>query len=76
MSDRYGWEVPISTKGVPIRSAINAKEPIAHPKNCRTECPYGYDRAFCFPCMAKIMNEHRAAKRKDDDEGMAAVLAV
>lgn len=76
MSDRYGWEVPISTKGVPIRSAINAKEPIAHPKNCRTECPYGYDRAFCFPCMAKIMNEHRVAKRKDDDEGMAAVLAV
>lgn len=76
MSDRYGWEVPISTKGVPIKSTINAKEPIAHPKNCRTECPYGYDRAFCFPCMAKIMNEHRAAKRKDDDEGMAAVLAV
>ena len=76
MSDRYGWEVPISTKGVPIKSAINAKEPIAHPKNCRTECSYGYDRAFCFPCMAKIMNEHRAAKRKDDDEGMAAVLAV
>ena len=55
MSDRYGWEVPISTKGVPIRSAIGAKEPVAHPKNCCHECPYGYDRAFCFPCYAKIM---------------------
>ncbi len=45
------------------RSAIGQKEPIAHPKNCSHECPYGYGRAFCWPCMAKIMNEHRAARR-------------
>ena len=78
MSDRYGWEVPVSTKGVPIRSAIGAKEPVAHPKNCRTECPYGYDKAFCFPCMAKLMREYRiiAGLEKDyddDDEDMCAV---
>ena len=63
MSDRYGWEVPISTKGVPIRSAIGAKEPVAHPKNCCHECPYGYDRAFCFPCHAKILAEHKERKK-------------
>ena len=66
MSDRYGWEVPISTKGVAIRSAIGAKEPVAHPKNCCHECPYGYDRAFCFPCYAKIMG-----LTKEDGGGIA-----
>ena len=55
MSDRYGYDVPISTKGVAIKSAINAKIPNAHPCNCKHECPYGKDRAFCFPCMKKIM---------------------
>jgi len=39
-------------------------EPIAHPQNCKTECPCGYNKAFCFPCYAKIMKEHRAAKNK------------
>lgn len=37
---------------------------VAHPQNCNTECPYGYGRSFCFPCMAKIMSEHAALKRK------------
>ena len=37
--------------------------PIDHPKNCAHECPYGYDRAFCFPCYKKNMEEHNA-KRK------------
>lgn len=44
-------------------SVIGKKEPLAHPQNCRTECPYGYGRSFCFPCMAKIMSEHSAAKK-------------
>lgn len=44
------------------RSVIGQKEPVAHPKNCKNECPYGYGRAFCWPCMAKIMAEHRAVK--------------
>ena len=47
----------------PATSIMGKKEPVAHPCNCKTECPYGYGRSFCFPCMAKIMNEHRA-KRK------------
>lgn len=33
-------------------SVIGKKEPLPHPQNCKTECPYGYGRAFCFPCMA------------------------
>lgn len=44
-------------------SVIGKKEPLAHPQNCKTECPYGYGRAFCFPCIAKIMSEHNAAKK-------------
>lgn len=44
-------------------SVIGKKEPLAHPQNCRTECPYGYGRSFCFPCMAKIMTEHNAPKK-------------
>lgn len=44
-------------------SVMGKKEPLAHPQNCSTECPYGYGRAFCFPCMAKIMSEHRAARK-------------
>ena len=44
-------------------SVIGKKEPVAHPQNCRTECPYGYGRSFCFPWMAKIMSEHSAAKK-------------
>ena len=47
-------------------SVIGKKEPLAHPQNCRTECPYGYGRSFCFPCMAKIMAEHNAAKNKQE----------
>ena len=36
---------------------------IAHPQNGKAECPYGYGRAFCFPCYAKIMKEHSEQKR-------------
>lgn len=42
-------------------SPVGQNEPAAHPKNCRTECPYGKNRAFCFPCMKKIMSERKAA---------------
>jgi len=48
-------------------SVIGKKEPLAHPQNCRTECPYGYGRSFCFPCMAKIMTEHNAIKKNTQE---------
>ncbi len=57
----------LKTNGVTgdsIFPVVGRGEPIAHPCNCKTECSYGYNRAFCFPCMAKILNEHRAAKNK------------
>ncbi len=63
MSDKYGYDVPIPQKGIPVRSAIGAKIPNAHPCNCDHECCYGKDRAFCFPCMKKIVEEHRAARK-------------
>ena len=31
-------------------SVLGKKEPVSHPVNCKEECPYGYDRPFCFPC--------------------------
>ena len=33
------------------------------PQNCKTPCPYGNGRTFCFPCMAKIVDEHREARK-------------
>ena len=33
------------------------------PHNCKTSCPYGTGRTFCFPCMAMIMNEHRINRK-------------
>ncbi len=73
MSERLG----IPRAGYPSthRSAIGQREPLAHPKNCRTECPYGHGRSFCFPCMARIMMEHKAARGLDDtdDESPAPV---
>ncbi len=74
MSGRYGFEIPISNNGIPVRTSMGQTEPVAHPKNCRTECPYGFDRAFCFPCMAKIMGQfYEDKKRRRPDEGLAGV---
>ncbi len=73
MSERLG----IPRAGYPSthRSAVGQREPLAHPGKCRRECPYGHDRAFCFPCMEMIMMEHRAARGLDDkdEEGPASV---
>lgn len=50
-------------------SAVTNKIPsLEHPVNCKTECPYGYARAFCYPCMAKIMEEMKEAKKLDTRE--------
>ena len=40
------------------------KPPVSHPQNCRSECPYGHDKSFCFPCYKKLMEEMQR-KRKD-----------
>lgn len=42
-------------------SPVGMPEPAAHPRNCRTECPYGKNRSFCFPCMKKILSESKKA---------------
>ena len=36
--------------------------PEAHPLNCKSECAYGKGRSFCWPCMNKILSEHRAGR--------------
>lgn len=33
------------------------------PHNCKTPCPYGVGKTFCFPCMGKIMEEHRELRK-------------
>ena len=45
-------DIPSQRKGI-----------VNHPENCKHECPYGFDRAFCWPCMKKIMEEHNATRR-------------
>ena len=63
MSAEFNVMKTTGVTGAKYSSVICKKEPLAHPCNCKTECPYGYGKAFCFPCMAKIMAEHRAAKK-------------
>ena len=45
------------------KNRTGVKPPVSHPQNCKKECPYGYDKAFCFPCYKKLMEEMRG-KRK------------
>ena len=33
------------------------------PHNCKTPCPYGVGKTFCFPCMGKIMDEHNKNRK-------------
>ena len=48
---------------ISVPSPMGRGEGTAHPKNCRHECPYGKGKAYCFPCMKKIMGEHMEAKK-------------
>ena len=58
----------MGVKDRPVPSVIGKPEPIAHPKNCRTECPYGHGKAYCFPCMKKILAEQNAGKKAEQQE--------
>ena len=59
MSVQYNIMKTTGVTGTNYTCMIGKKEPLAHPKNCKHECPYGYDRTFCFPCYAKIMAGHK-----------------
>ena len=63
MSAAYNVMKTTGVTGTSYSSVMGKKAPNAHPCNCKHECPYGKDRAFCFPCMKNIMEEHRAAKK-------------
>lgn len=58
MSERFNRE--LYSKGKRVLG--NGNEPsLANttPYNCKTPCVYGKTRPFCFPCMAKILEETR-----------------
>jgi len=59
MSAEYNVLKTTGVTGEQTPSVIGKGEPISHPVNCRTECPYGRARAFCFPCMAKILADQK-----------------
>lgn len=59
MSKQFNVTRTTGVTGEYSSSVVGRGEPVAHPANCRTECPYGRDRAFCFPCMAKILSEQK-----------------
>ena len=62
MSNTYRIMINMGAVGAKTSSSVIGRgEPLAHPVNCRSECPYGLGRAFCYPCMKKIMSEHLAA---------------
>ncbi|MDD6480900.1 MAG: hypothetical protein PUF65_01300 [Lachnospiraceae bacterium] len=44
--------------------SVEGKTTVSQTRNCEKKCPYGYDRAFCFPCYKKLMEEMRS-KRKE-----------
>ena len=50
------------------KSCVGQKEPVAHPCNCRSECPYGYGRAYCYPCLALILRSYRRTEVKRNEE--------
>lgn len=56
MSARYNANALCSNGGVPSR-IIGGKMPVPQPTNCKNHCPYGYGKAFCFPCMKKILGQ-------------------
>ena len=64
MSAEYNVMKTTGVTGENYSSVIGKKMPLAHPCNCKHECPYGKDRAFCFPCMQNIMDEFRAKKKE------------
>ena len=59
----YGYNVLSNASSQVYGSNMGAKPPINHPQNCKCECPYGYDRAFCFPCYKKLMMDMASKKR-------------
>lgn len=63
MSREFNVQRTTGVTGDSYSSVIGKKPPLNHPANCKEECPYGYDRAYCFPCMKKIVEEHKAAKK-------------
>jgi|GEM_PF-1625122 len=38
--------------------------PVAYPVNCSHPCCYGHGHPFCFPCMKKILEEHRKNRKE------------
>lgn len=56
MSAKYNAQ-KLHTNGEIGSCVIGGKMPVPHPVNCHNECPYGYGRAFCFPCMKKILGQ-------------------
>lgn len=69
MSFAHNVEAATGVYGGYHDSPLGKKEPLNHPKNCKHECCYGFNRAFCWPCMKKIMEEHNAAKKVTPQEG-------
>jgi hypothetical protein len=60
MSTEFNVIKTTGVTGVSYASVMGRGEPVAQPQNCNEPgCPYGYGRAFCFPCYAKILEGSR-----------------
>ena len=45
---------------------LGGRIPTPQPLNCKNHCPYGYGRAFCFPCMKKILGQDVESSQEED----------
>ncbi|MCF0127760.1 MAG: hypothetical protein HUJ70_04280 [Pseudobutyrivibrio sp.] len=63
MSAEFNIRKTTGVTGGYVHRTVSQRPPIDHPKNCREECCYGYNRAYCFPCYKKLMAEMAENKR-------------
>ena len=69
MSREYNVK-QVSTGQIVATGVASVGSQIAHPQNCKTECPYGRNRAFCFPCMLRFL----VNRRKEGKYGLRLLL--
>lgn len=53
----FANHVPVTCK--PGGDSFMREGPVPYPSNCVNPCCYGRGQCFCWPCMKKILEEHR-----------------
>lgn len=62
MSAHYNVLGAMGSNSTPV---VGRTEPIAHPQNCKTECPYGYNKALRFISKARMPRNFGTIRNMD-----------